>query len=259
MPGTTSAATTEPAGRVALVTGAGSSIGAATAELLALRGAAVLATDLGDRASATAERIAAAGGRVHALAADLADPAAAARLFDAAEATLGPVEIVVLNATGWVQDSFSSAPQDGIGRPLQQVTAASFDAQFAVDARGGALLIAELARRHVARGGDWGRVVALSSGGPDGFPGEVSYGAAKAALENYVMSAAQELGPFGVTANVVVPPVTDTGWIPDEARAQLAALSPFGTVAQPQEVAGVVVSLCDAAAARVSGNVIRMR
>lgn len=222
----------------------------------------MLATDLADRgddASALLERIAAAGGRGHAVVADLADPATPPRLFDAAEGALGPVEIVIANATGWVQDSFSPAAQDEIGRSLQAVTAASFDAQFAVDARGGALLIAELARRHVARGGDWGRVVALSSGGPDGFPGEVSYGAAKAALENYVMSAAHELAPHGVTANVVVPPVTDTGWIPDGARAQLAALSPFGTVAQPAEVAAVVVSLCDAAAARITGNVVRMR
>ncbi len=131
-------------------------------------------------------------------------------------------------------------------------------AQFAVDARGGALLIAELARRHVARGGDWARIIALSSGGPDGFPGEVTYGAAKAALENYVMSAAQELGRHGVTANVVVPPVTDTGWISDEARPQLAALSPFGTIASPAEVAAVVVSLARRATARITGNVIRM-
>lgn len=73
---------------------------------------------------------------------------------------------------------------------------------------GSARLIGEFARRDAARGATWGRIVGLTSGGPMGFPNEVSYGAAKAALENYTMSAAFELAPLGVTANVVHPPVT---------------------------------------------------
>ena len=51
-----------------------------------------------------------------------------------------------------------------------------------------------------------------------GFPGEVSYGAAKAALENYTMAASVELAADGITANVVYPPVTDTGWVTDDVR-----------------------------------------
>jgi NAD(P)-dependent dehydrogenase (short-subunit alcohol dehydrogenase family) len=82
------------------------------------------------------------------------------------------------------------------------------------DAMAPALLIAEFARRHRARGGAWGRIVGLTSGGQHGFPDEVSYGAAKAAQENYTMSASVELAPYGVTANIVYPPVTDTGWVP---------------------------------------------
>jgi 3-oxoacyl-[acyl-carrier protein] reductase len=74
-------------------------------------------------------------------------------------------------------------------------------------------MIAEFARRHREGGGTWGRIVGMSSGGPDGFPREVSYGAAKAALENLTMSAAYELADVGITANIVHPPVTDTGWI----------------------------------------------
>src|SRR6202034_4764645 len=74
-------------------------------------------------------------------------------------------------------------------------------------------LTAEPARRHVARGGDWGRVIGLTSGEANGFPEEVSYGAAKAAQVNFTLSAATELARFGVTANIVHPPMTDTGWI----------------------------------------------
>ena len=56
----------------------------------------------------------------------------------------------------------------------------------------------------------------MTSGGESGgFPGEVTYGAAKAAQENFTLSAATELGRHGVTANVVHPPVTDTGWVDD--------------------------------------------
>jgi 3-oxoacyl-[acyl-carrier protein] reductase len=81
-----------------------------------------------------------------------------------------------------------------------RASAETFERQFSVDARGAAALIAEFARRHTERGAQWGRIVGLTSGGPNGFPGEVSYGAAKAALENYTMSAAFELGRFGITA-----------------------------------------------------------
>ncbi len=66
-------------------------------------------------------------------------------------------------------------------------------------------MISEFARRHAERGADWGRIVGLTSGGPLGLPGEVSYGAAKAALESYTMSAAMELATLGITANVVYP------------------------------------------------------
>lgn len=256
------------------MTGANHGIGAETALALARGGAAVLATYLRaeDReldglprdysrtrardAGWVVDEIRAAGGRAEAVEADLSDPETPARLFDMAEAALGPVAILVSNASSWLQDSFSSATEDAIGRPLQPVTAATFDVQFSVDARATALLIGELGRRHVARDADWGRIVTLTSSGRDGFPSEVTYGAAKAALESYTLSAAHELGPVGITANVVHPPVTDTGWIVDEHRTTLAELSPLGSIADPRQVADVIDWLCGDAAARVTANVI---
>jgi len=139
------------------------------------------------------------------------------------------------------------------------VSAATFDAQFLVDGRGAALLMAEFAARHRGRHGTWGRIVSLTSGGPRGFPGEVSYGAAKAALENYTMSASIELAADGITANVVHPPVTDTGWITEEVRRFVAESDEHVHVADPAEVAGVIAWLCTDAAALVTGNVIRLR
>ncbi|MEV4703867.1 SDR family oxidoreductase [Actinoplanes sp. NPDC049316] len=262
---------------VALVTGANHGIGAATAEALAAQGAAVVCAywtveeaadpavpdayreNRAQTADAVVTAIRERGGDAVAVAEDLTDPGAPHRLFEQAEAAFGPVDILVNNASGWVQDTFSPATVDQHGRTMRPVTAATWQRQFAVDAMAPALLIAEFARRHAARGGRWGRIVGLTSGGELGFPQEVSYGAAKAAQTNYTMSAAVELAPLGVTANVVHPPVTDTGWVTGEVRDFVAHSTAHVHVATPAEVAGVIAYLASDAAALITGNVITLR
>jgi 3-oxoacyl-[acyl-carrier protein] reductase len=216
-------------GHVALITGANHGIGAATARVLARCGAEVLLTYLrtsdpedfpkpyrSNRAK-DADHVLAAirlqGGRAVAMEADLRDAAVVPQLFEFAEAELDPVDILINNATGWVADTFTTDAEHVTGLKSVDLSAATHDQVFAVDTRGGALMIAEFTRRHIARQANWGRIIGLTSGGPLGFPTEVSYGAAKAALENYTMSAAFELAPFGITANIVYPPFTDTGWV----------------------------------------------
>ncbi|MBK5330615.1 MAG: SDR family oxidoreductase [Ilumatobacteraceae bacterium] len=263
---------------VAIVTGANHGIGAATAERFAADGIAVLVTYLRGRVATDAatperyqenrmrsgdevvKRIAATGGRAIAIEADLLDVATPAMLFDRAEAEFGPVDMVINNATGWASgDSFAVGGNDPAGRETPGVTADLFDRTFGVDARAGALMIAEFARRHIARDATWGRIVGLTSGGSNGFPSEVTYGAAKMALENYTMAAATELGRRGITANMIDPPITDSGWVNDAIRAFAATSSDHFHVADPTEVAGVIAWLCSDEARMVTGNVIRMR
>ena len=264
-------------GHTAIVTGANHGIGAAVAAALGGRGCAVLCTFLRadgpaapgfpaayreDRArdgAPVADRIRAGGGQALAVEANLSDPATAAALFDTAAEHLGPVDILVNNASGWVADTFQPAHADGMGRPVQRVSPGSWLQQFSVDAMAAGLLIAEFAQRHIARGGTWGRIIGLTSGGDIGFPGEVSYGAAKAAQTSYTMSAAIELAGYGVTANMVHPPVTDTGWVSDAVRDFVAADRNLIHVAAPEEVAEVIAYLASDAAALITANVITLR
>jgi 3-oxoacyl-[acyl-carrier protein] reductase len=210
-------------------------------------------------AEAVVREIEASGGTGLAVEADLTDPEMAVHLFDVAERSLGPVDILVNNASGWVADTFKVQDADRLGRSLAPLSASSFDRVFGVDARGAALLIAEFARRHIRRDATWGRIVGLTSGGADGFPEEVSYGAAKAAQENLTMSAAFELADHGVTANVLHPPVTDTGWVTPAVVRAVEESTDLFHVASPEEVARVIVFLASDEARLITGNVIRLR
>ncbi|MGX6605406.1 SDR family oxidoreductase [Micromonosporaceae bacterium Da 78-11] len=269
--------TSELDGRVALVTGANHGVGAATAQALAARGAAVVLTFLRVRdevdpgipdryrqnRAQTAETVVAAieqaGGRALAVEADLIDVTTPARLFDVAEDAFGTVDILVNNATGWVADTFTPVSVDRLGRHLTTVEADTFHPNFMVDARSSALLIAEFAKRNIAARRGWGRIISMTSGGGLGFPEEVSYGAAKAALAHYTMSAAVELAPYGITANAVHPPVTDTGWVTDEVREFVRTSRDHMKVATPAEVAEVLAYLAGPAAALITGNELHLR
>lgn len=265
------------ASRVALVTGANHGIGAATAKLLALQGARVLLTYLrlqdepdpavpsaygigrGQSADAVVDDIRRQGGTAKAVECDLADPSSPEMLFDLAEERLGPVEILVNNASGWCSDTFTVRPVDPIGRRTDRASPATIDRVFNVDGRAAALLVSEFARRHIERGASWGRIIGLTSGGPGGFPGEVSYGAAKAAQENFTMAAARELAEFGITANMVYPPVTDTGWVTEEVREVVRTSIEHVHVAHPDEVAAVIAYLASDLGQLITANLLHLR
>jgi 3-oxoacyl-[acyl-carrier protein] reductase len=262
---------------VAIVTGGNHGIGAATASVLASNGVNVLVSYLRLRdppdegtphtyranraqdAASILQEIRGRGGRAEAVEADLRDPSTPAALFDAAEQAFGPVEVLVNNATGWRTDSFVPRQADRLGRDLPAVSAESANAIWEVDGRGSALMIAEFSRRHIARGASWGRIVGLTSGGPLGFPEEVSYAAAKATLVNYAMSAALELGAYGITSNVVYPPVTDTGWVTPAVEEFVAHSQEHFHIARPEEVAEVIAYLVSDQARLITANVIHLR
>lgn len=199
------------------------------------------------------------GGRVAAMEVDLSDPATIPLIFDRAEAALGPVEVVVNNAASWEADTFiprAPGTHDRIDRAIHTITARSHDHHFAVNSRATALMMAEYARRHVARDARWGRIVNVSTDGASCFPEEVSYGASKAALESYTRSAARELGRYGITANIVSLGPIQTGWITPELEKQIADAIPLGRIGQPDDVADVVVFLASEQARWLTGQLL---
>ena len=262
-------------GHVALVTGANHGIGAATAETLASCGASVLISYLrtydpddypepyrSNRAKGANDVLSAIhayGGQAVEMEADLRDVSVVSKLFDYAEAELGFVDILINNATGWVADTFTAGKEHVTGVRSDGLTASTHDQVFSVDARGGALLIAEFAHRHIARQANWGRIIGLTSGGPLGFPTEISYGAAKAALENYTMSAAFELAQFGITANIVYPPVTDTGWVNDSVREHVRNSNELIHIVDPKDVGEVIAYLSSDFAKLITANIVHLR
>lgn len=235
-----------PPQAVAIVTGAAGGIGSAITAALSVAGLRVLATDLQEPSAGTL-RLAADLTRCGVRAAALRRGGGRARACLGARAQRDGVAARHLHAGA-----------DRPGRPDDDAPRRD-DLRPAVRGRRpGRRAPHRRVRRAAARARRrGGRIVTLTSGGA-GFPGEVSYGAAKAALVDLTLSAALELSADGVTANAVHPPVTDTGWVNDEVRAVVAAEQRFFTVAAPEEVAEVIAFLASDAGRRVTGNVIRM-
>jgi len=272
--------------RVVLITGGNHGIGAAAARAFAAQGARVfityfrivpaVITDMPEEGgellyaitrSISAEmvlrEIRAGGGQAEAWEADLSDPAVIPTLFDRAEAAIGdPVEVVVNNAAYWEPDTFQPVKMTAQLWPPPDSTfllnETSLDRHFVINTRAAALIIAEFARRHVARRSTWGRIINLSTDGAHCFPNEVSYGASKAALEALSRSAAAELGPFGITVNIVSPGPTQTGWISPELERNLSTQIPLGRVGTPEDLADVIVFLASEQARWVTGQLLHV-
>jgi 3-oxoacyl-[acyl-carrier protein] reductase len=215
-------------GRIALVTGGSRGIGAAIAIALAEAGVAV-AVNYRERAAeadAVVAKIKDIGGRAVAVAADVSEAPAVAKMVDHVLSALGPIDILVNNAGM------------AIVRGVDDLTEADFDTTIAVNLKSAFLCTQAVVPAMRAR--QWGRVVNISSGAARGAGAiGVHYNASKAGMEGLTRGYAARLVKEGITVNAVAPSLIETDMM--RGRSDLAARIPLGRFGRPDEVAEAVL------------------
>ncbi len=236
-------------GRTALITGAASGIGRATALLLASAGATVHCADRDEKGLAeTAEQVAAGGGTASCHPLDVTDREA----VRAAVAAAGPLDI----AAAIAGVMHTSSVLDTRDEDLDRV----FDINFK-----GVLRTCQEAARAMADAGRPGSIVTMASGAMDAAqPGLLCYSAAKAAVVQLTKTLATEAGPLGIRVNAVAPgwirtPMTDRHdpGVQEQTEAAMARMSPLRRVGEAEDIAQTVLFLASDASSFMTGQILR--
>jgi 3-oxoacyl-[acyl-carrier protein] reductase len=234
------------AGRVAIVTGAASGMGRATAALFAAEGAHVAALDLNE--AGLASLVAESPGTIVAFACDVSDDGAITATVDAVRGALGPIDILINNA-----GTTSSAPYDDDQFP------SAWDKALAINLTA-PMRFVRACLDDLRRNGD-GRIVNIAS--TEGLGATIRtgpYTASKHGVIGLTRSLAVELGRSGVTANAICPGPIRTGMtaqIPEDSKSTFAKRRvPVGRYGEPEEVAHIILSLVLPASSYLNGTVI---
>ncbi|MGD9882780.1 MAG: SDR family NAD(P)-dependent oxidoreductase [Reyranella sp.] len=242
--------------RVALITGASSGIGAATARALAAPGAAIALHARRNRAGAeaVARQLEGSGAETLIVEGDLARPGTAAHLVDETAARFGRLDIVVSNA------GFADR------RPVGELDRVAWEASLAAMTTA-FFELASAAKPLLVKAGAGGRLIGVSSFVAHAFArGLMTFpasAAAKAGMEAFARALAVDLAPAGVTVNCVAPGFVEKegsvhAAVPRERMAEVSRSIPLGRYGKPAEIAAVIAFLCSPAAGYVTGQTIHV-
>jgi NAD(P)-dependent dehydrogenase (short-subunit alcohol dehydrogenase family) len=238
-------------GRVALVTGAGQSVGAGIAHCLGAQGAAVAVNDIiGERAVATADAITARGGRAFPVAFDVTDPDAVTAGVGEVLTALGPIDILVNNAGN------AGAPGMVVEK-FRDMDPATWDRFVDVNLYGVLHCTKAVIDGMCERG--WGRVITIASeAGVMGIPLGISiYGAAKSGAIGFMRHLALEVARTGVTVNAVAPGLMGVQELSERTQ-QMAAAIPVGRLGRPEDIGAACVYLASDEASWMTGQTIEL-
>jgi 3-oxoacyl-[acyl-carrier protein] reductase len=203
------------------------------------------------------------GGKAESWEGDFRESENVDRLFEQAENTFGQVDILINNAAEYTADTFLPSSVMGEktevweeGPTTSTINHASHDRQFAVNSRAAVLLMSRFAGRIIERQKSWGRIINISADCAWGAPMEISYRASKYALESYSRSAAAELGPHGITVNIVSPGPVQSGFISSDAEEALITDIPLKRIGKPEDIANAVVFFASEQAAWITGQLL---
>ncbi len=236
-------------GRRALVTGAQQGIGRATALTLAKAGADVAVNWLDDKAAAEslADDITKLGRRAVLVQGSVASPSDVTRMVDEADAALGGLDTLVNNAGVFPRS------------PFLELKEAEWDQVHTVNLKGSFLVAQAVARRMVATKRK-GAIVNLSSSSVRGHVLGVHYAASKAGIIGLTRAMALALAPHGIRVNAIAPGITDTAQpryqFSETEMAEQSRLVPLGAMAQPADIAEIIIFLASDRARFMTGEVV---
>lgn len=179
--------------------------------------------------------------------ADITDENAVKECFDAIEAELGPVDILINNSGLYAdEDNILMVTDDDLNRV------------YGVNVKGTVFMMREFVTRYIDRHGASGRIVNLSTDAAEFVASSVVYGSSKAAVEALTCAVSLEVAHLGITVNAVAPGPIQTGWLDSVSEKAILPSIPVGRVGEPKDVANAILFLVSEKSSWITGQVLKV-